>query len=271
MKLAVLVTEYPKTTETFILRDLMTFIDAGVDLRLYHITPFRKAEILHDFARPTRARARHIPLAGAAALRALGRHPGLGARHGATIVRRLWAEPLILAKSLAMVPQSLALADELADWGAEHIHAEFAGHPATAAWIANAVTGIPYSVSCRAHDIFRTQRLLREKLGMAAAVRTVSDFARRFVLERVAGLDPAAVSVIHSSVDTAALRPLGPPPAAPFHILYVGSLQPRKGVDILLDALAGLDVPNWRATIAGDGPIAARWKRSLKKEACPVG
>lgn len=258
MRLAIIVTEYPKTTETFILRDVMAFLGAGVDLRLYHLAPFRRAEILHDFAAPTRALARHAGLLTWRALGAAARRPGQTAARAARIIRDQAPEPLLMVKSLALLPQASAIGDELAAWGADHVHAEFAGHPATAAWIIHHRTGIPYSVSCRAHDIFRSQRLLAPKLGDAAVVRTVSNYARRFVLDHVRGLDPGRVEVIHSSVDLAAIPLMDPPPQAPFHILYVGALQMRKGVDVLLRALAGLAVPDWCATLAGDGPERAR-------------
>jgi len=68
MRLAVIVTEYPKTTETFILRDLMAFLEAGAALRLYHLAPFRHREIPHDFAAPTLALARSGPALARAGL-----------------------------------------------------------------------------------------------------------------------------------------------------------------------------------------------------------
>lgn len=258
MKLAILVTEYPKTTETFILRDIMTFLQAGAEVRIYHLAPFRHREILHDFAAPTKALARHHAPLGRRAIGGVMRHLGAGALRAAAIIRAQAAEPVLMAKSLSLVPSASAIADDLVAWGADHVHAEFAGHPATAAWIIHKITALPYSVSCRAHDIFRTQRLLAEKLQGAAFVRTVSNFARDFLRDRVPGLDMLRVEVIHSSVDLTSIPALGPPKTDPFHILYVGSLQLRKGVDVLLHALAQLDIGPWQCTLAGDGPERAK-------------
>lgn len=257
MRLAVIVTEYPKFTETFILRDLMKFIEYGAELRLFHLAPFNRDEMLHDFAAPTRELARHPdPFRTRTLGAALGRS-GSVARSAVQIVQRQWGEPVLMAKSLGLTLSASAIAREIADWGADHIHAEFAGHPATAAWVTHRMTGIPYSVSCRAHDIFRTQALLAEKLNGASFVRTVSNYAKSFLLERVPGLDPARMEVIHSSVDVDTIPKLAPCPDTPFHILYVGSLQQRKGVDILLEALAGLTFSDWRCSIVGDGPDRA--------------
>lgn len=260
MRLAVIVTEYPKTTETFIYRDLLAFLEAGTEVRLYPLAPLRHSEILHEFARPTMAMLRNIPPFGGTALGAARRalRSRVLGRQLRAIVAEQAREPVILVKSLGLVPKSLAIGEDAAAWGADHIHAEFAGHPATAAWIAGRATGIPYSISCRAHDIFRTQRLLGPKFADAVAARTVSKFARRFLLDSVPDLDPAKLTVIHSSVDVELLTPLPPAPTTPFTIAYVGSLQPRKGVDVLLRALARLSFGDWRCEIVGGGAEQAR-------------
>ncbi|MCD4737033.1 MAG: glycosyltransferase [Bacteroidales bacterium] len=42
---------------------------------------------------------------------------------------------------------------------------------------------------------------------------------------------------------------------SPFKLLFVGSLIPRKGLDVLLKALAGINSQaSWTLTVAGDGP-----------------
>ncbi|QNE32098.1 glycosyltransferase family 4 protein [Sphingomonas sp. NBWT7] len=259
-KLAVIVTEFPKSTETFIYRDLVTFLEAGVELRLYHVAPYRAQQTLHGFARPLAARAVDLGFwQPAALLRALARRPRavIGG-----IARMLWAyraHPKIAAKSIALVPKALAIADDARTWGATHVHAEFAGHPATAAWLGHRAGGAPYSVSCRAHDLFRTQALLGDKLGEAQAVRTVSDFGRAFLQRTVPGMAARDIQVIHSSVDVARISPVETPPSTtPFHILYVGALEPKKGVGHLLDALviAGNRLGDWRCTLIGHGPDA---------------
>jgi glycosyltransferase involved in cell wall biosynthesis len=258
MRLAVIVTEYPKFTETFILRDVMKFLEFGAEVRLYHLSPFNQSEVLHEFARPTREIARHVGLVNGLNLtrfaaqlpRLVGPLASIGAQQG--------RKPVLAGKSAVVSVAASAIARELAIWGADHIHAEFAGHPATAAWVIHRLTGIPFSVSCRAHDIFRTQRLLAEKLGAAAFVRTISRYGRDFLVENVRGLRADDIQVIHSSVDVDNIPRLGPPPReAGFHIVYVGSLQMRKGVDLLLRALAALDIPDWHCSLAGDGPERA--------------
>ncbi|TKD51032.1 glycosyltransferase family 4 protein [Sphingomonas baiyangensis] len=271
MKLAVIVTEFPKATETFIYRDLMQFRAQGAEIRLYHIAPRRRGQPLHGFAQPLADCAVDPGFVRPDALAmAIARHPAALARTVADIVRAYRPHPRILAKSLALVPKALAIAADARAWGASHVHAEFAGHPATAAWIGRRTGGLPYSVSCRAHDIFRTQALLPEKLGAAQAVRTVSAFGAVFLREKVAGMAARDIHVIHSSIDTARIEPVAVPPSRdPFRILYVGALEPKKGVGHLLDALSAIAarLGDWRCELIGHGPDAD----ALKAKAAALG
>lgn len=270
MKLAVIVTEYPKSTETFIYRDLLAFHEAGCEVVLYHLAPFRHDQPLHAFAAPTRDWVRDIGFVRPGAVVRALRRPLAVAAAVARMTAAYARHPKLLAKSLALVPKALAIAEDARAQGCTHVHAEFAGHPATAAWLGHRAGGLPYSVSCRAHDIFRTQALLAEKLGEAQAVRTVSAFGATFLRARVAGMATRDIHVIHSSVPVARIAPVETLPAtAPFRILYVGALEPKKGVEHLLTALArvGGDLGDWHLDAIGHGPSAA----ALKAQAAALG
>ena len=273
MKLIVIVTEYPKATETFIYRDLLKFAELGAKIELHHVAPFRRGQTLHRFAEPTRAWARYTPFLGRAALGAVVRgvatKPLVLARAAAEILGAYRREPKLCLKSLALIPKALAMAEHAKREGFQHIHAEFAGHPATLAWLMHRFGGPAYSVSCRAHDIFRTQSLLGRKLGEARAVRTVSGFGRAFLREQVAGMENKPIHVIHSSVDLASLAPQEPPPPSQYRILFVGALEAKKGVEHLLRALALADerLGDWQCELAGDGPL----REALEQQARTLG
>jgi glycosyltransferase involved in cell wall biosynthesis len=63
----------------------------------------------------------------------------------------------------------------------------------------------------------------------------------------------------------AAIAPEGDPPpvrrttSRPFRLLFTGRLVERKGVDVLLRALALLAARDVRLAVVGDGPLRARW------------
>jgi glycosyltransferase involved in cell wall biosynthesis len=258
VKIALIVTEFPSTTETFIMRDMIKFLEYGHDVRLYHLLPFNKKATLHDFARITVNSAHTAPFLSIPVIReAFHTFKSQSATIGQTLldlIKTSWRNPEVLFKSLAILPKSILFARQLNDWGADHIHGEFAGHPTTSAWIISRLTGIGYSASCRAHDIFINQTLLGLTLKEASAIRTISRYNIDFLHRHVPALRNKPMTVIHSSVDLSKIIRVKRNRSKIFTILYVGSLEPRKGVDDLLHALTGFSTPNgWELHIIGDG------------------
>lgn len=96
--------------------------------------------------------------------------------------------------------------------------------------------------------------VLRRTLARADHVVVLGEHWRRFVIEEIA-LPPGRVSVVANGVPapTPAPRPAGPP-----RLLFLGRLEPRKGVAELIDALGApaLRARDWSATLAGDGDPA---------------
>lgn len=272
MRIAIIVTDFPKVTETFILRDLVNFNQHGHEVRIYHLTAFRRHEVVHEFAKESLGWAHYEPyILGIRTIGALAKNligsPGCLFRIAGDIMRAYRNEPEWLIKSLLIIPKCLAISEDIKQWNAGHVHAEFATHPATTAWINHRLTGIPYSVSCHAHDIFLTQSLLKQKLGEAAFVRTVSKFNQRFLEERVEGLAGKQVEVIHVSVDSSNIKPFEKTKGDHFQVLYVGSLEERKGVNFLIEALARLNTKtkDWCCKVIGDGPEHERLKELTRQ------
>ena len=272
MKLLVVVSEFPKITETFAIANVLHYLSQGHDARVFHLKPFRHHEIVHEEARKVIEGGFTFPwLWGESFVALIGtifRHPLRLSRVLARMIGAFWREPKRLGESLAIVPKSLALGRYAKANGVAHIHAEFATHPATAAWIASEVFGIPFSFSAHMYDIFVSQSLLAEKSRKAAFVRTISDFNRDF-LSKIRGFDAGKIALVRCGVD-----PLRFPPRVQneekrqpaVNITYVGSLQPRKGVDVLLRALARIkDRDDWHLTVLGGGGEEGRLKDIANK------
>ncbi|MEZ6233642.1 MAG: glycosyltransferase [Phycisphaerales bacterium] len=157
------------------------------------------------------------------------------------------------------------------------IHAHMAHVPATIAMYAARHLDIPFSFTGHANDIFPNRSLLRTKLRRAAFVACISEWHQRFYhdlsgvpLDRLPVIrcgvdvpDATATEARNRATDLRSPRSKSVPPTdgpPPFHILAVGRLIPKKGFDILLDAVALLQTrrPDLAArlniTIVGDGP-----------------
>lgn len=128
----------------------------------------------------------------------------------------------------------------------------------------NGLFGYKTVLSAHGTDILKPapawRDLLPDFLGRADAVTVVS----RNLADRVLsypGVDPAKVHVIPNGIDCGFWSPGedGVPPAqAPPTIVAVGRLEPVKGFDLLLQALAAVRrvVPDARLCIVGDGRLA---------------
>lgn len=75
------------------------------------------------------------------------------------------------------------------------------------------------------------------------------------------GVSPAAVEVVHPATDPVPLTPAERAPG-PLRLVCVATLTHRKGHDLLLDALAGLDVP-WTLELLGGDRYEPDWARSI--------
>jgi glycosyltransferase involved in cell wall biosynthesis len=211
-----------------------------------------------------------LPLAGAAtfalAARAIARRPVRAFGTIATLLRERYPWRVKL-KNLAVVPKGLAVAEIARARRLEHVHAYWLSTPATVAWIAARVAGIPFSATAHRWDVYEDNMAAR-KLRDAAFVRTISERGRRDLLARTGG-DPAKVSVVRLGVE---LPAAGRVPVVagdswgrlgeagrPLRILCAAALVPVKGHAVLLQAverLSGLGL-KFVLTLAGDGPERA--------------
>lgn len=254
----IIVSDFPKVTETFALLNALHYSEAGHPVSIFHLKPFRDAELVHDHARPIIEQGFTFGWLDGQSLRgliwALSRPRALFGALG-HIARAFWTEPKRLMASLALVPKTCAMARRAQETGVDHIHAEFAGYPATSAWVTSQLTGIPFSFSAHAHDIFLTQNLLSHKAQHAEFVRSISNFNIDF-LSALSDFPADKLRLLRCGVklmDDVPL-PAGPTGQIPLRILFVGALLPRKGVDVLLHACAGLSARiNWQLDVIGDG------------------
>ena len=165
------------------------------------------------------------------------------------------------------------LARELVRRGVTHVHAHFGFVPSTVTWLASRLTGIPYSVSVHAWDIFVNRSMLPEKLLSARRVITCTEYARSWLLGRYPALDPARVICVHHGLDLEE-HPARPAPGGDvFNVLAVGRLVPKKGFTHLLEAFARARAaleragpgPTLTLTVVGEGPGRVELERTARK------
>ncbi|HVR70440.1 MAG TPA: glycosyltransferase [Vicinamibacteria bacterium] len=265
---AVLLSRFPLVTETFILREVIEMERQGQPVRLVPLIREAPATV-HPEALPWMRRALYTPLLSLAILaanaRAVRRDPSLYARLLGRVLLGSAGSPHLFARTLALFPKCVYLAERLRQEGIAHVHAHFATHPALAALVISTLARIPYSVTVHAHDIFVRRALLPEKLEAASFVRAISRFNRDFLAARYPEL-AGKIEVIHTGIDPAgyaAALPAGP--AEVSTLLCVAALKPYKGLSVLVEACRRLrnDGVAFRCELVGEGPERARLQSEI--------
>jgi glycosyltransferase involved in cell wall biosynthesis len=135
------------------------------------------------------------------------------------------------------------------------IHAHFAHDPALVALLAHRLTGVPFSITAHARDLYGIPvDTLAARTDAAAAVVTCCRANADYLRDTV-GASPV---LVHHGVDVETYRPVPSGPGADVPtILSVGRLVEKKGFDDLLAALALLrdEGRRFRCAIYGDGPL----------------
>jgi glycosyltransferase involved in cell wall biosynthesis len=144
--------------------------------------------------------------------------------------------------------------------GVEHIHVHHGYLGSWIAMVAARLLGVEFSMTLHGSDLLLHGRYLDTKLENCAFCLTISDYNRRYILERYPDLDADKVIVARLGVEDSEPATLRAPRAQtkgdPFAILAVGRLHAVKDHAFLVRACAQLqtqDVP-FACWIVGDGP-----------------
>lgn len=275
LRVAYVMSRFPKISETFILYEMEEVADAGVDVHLWPLLRER-GEVVHPEARRWMARANYQPFVSpaiiAANLRMLARRPRsyLGALLAMLV--GTWGSANFFIGGLGIFPKVVRAAQEMERAGVQHVHCHFASHPALAGFLVRRLTGIPFSFTAHGSDLHVDRHMLPRKVAEASFVVAVSDDNRRLIVEECDG-DPTAedkVIVLHCGVDTTVFQPVERDDrGGPLELLCVGTIHEVKGQSHLLSATRRLidEGEDVRVTFIGDGP----GEQDLRRRSADLG
>jgi glycosyltransferase involved in cell wall biosynthesis len=258
-KVAYILSRFPKVSETFILREIIALQDKGVEIELYPLV-LEKQAVVHPEAKPWVEKLHYFSWVSVdvfgANIRSFSRAPfGYIKLWGRTMFGNV-SNPKFLVRALVIFPKAVRMAEEMQKQGIQHIHAHFATHPALAAWIIHNLTGISYSITVHAHDIYVTQTMLGTKLEKASFIIAISEFNRLFLSQHLGEEIKNKIQIVHCGINPAMYA--GGDKASlneQFYIKSIGSLQDYKGMRYLIKACALLverDIP-FECEIIGEG------------------
>lgn len=262
MKIGYVAKMFPRLSETFVLNEILELERQGAEVVVFSAKKPNEGQFHPQLAR---LKARVLYLEDLDAKKwahwISANWDGLGGH-----ADRIWdlvhgaladADP----GRVELVWQAAWLAGRAADLGVDHLHAHFATLPAMLAHLAHQVSGIPYSFTAHAKDIFvyaPEETRLGELIEHAEFMVTVTEFNRRHLLNLLPGVDADKIVVVHNGIDLESFQPASFEGRDPRHILAVGRLVPKKGFHDLLDACQELRERGieFRCTVAGGGSEA---------------
>lgn len=244
--------KFPRLSETFILSEILGLERHDVEVSV-HSLRLPDDGRFHGELRRLRATVDYLPAFGQASV-----YAALRATKG-PLPERLFhfLGRLPENKRGGLLVQALQLADTVRRQRLDHLHAHFMTIAAHTAYAVHLLTGVSFSVTAHAKDIFRhtvDREVFREVAAAAVGIVTVSDDNRRFIREQLLGSDPQGKVVrVYNGIALDEIEPRTNG-AAPL-VLAVGRLVEKKGFHVLLQALgrlarAGVPV---RAEIVGEG------------------
>ncbi len=267
---------YPRLSETFIAQEISALERRGLKIlivSLRHPTDARRHPVHEEIRASILYLPEYLLLEPLRVMRAW-----LHVRRMPTYIaaRSLWLRDLVrdpTPNRMRRFGQALVLANELPP-DVKHLHAHFLHTPASVARYAALLTGLAWTGSAHAKDIWTTPEWeKREKLASCEwlVTCTATNHAHLAALapqRRVElvyhGLDLSRFSAVERSK----AEKNGSDAANPVLILSVGRLVEKKGTDVLLEALAQLPANlHWRLLHAGGGPL----KHRLAKRAHALG
>jgi glycosyltransferase involved in cell wall biosynthesis len=267
-RLGYLVKAFPRVSETFILNEVLELERQGFDMRIYSmIDPPER--LRHEAFQQVRSPITYLP------------NPLWRSIHRvvADHVRQIWSNPrgyfTALRRALSVrdfelverFTQAGCLARRLQRDGITHLHAGFVHSPGSVAWLASAMTGLPFSLASHAKDLYHSpQTLLRKKLTAARVVFTCTRYNVPH-LKRLADGDPIRVRHAYHGTDLSRFQ-FGPyAQSRPPVVLAVARLVEKKGLDTLIRACARLRDRgrDFRCHIVGDGQLKNSLAELIRK------
>ncbi len=255
--------KFPVLSETFILNELLALEEYGAPLHVISLERPNDPRF-HDGLPKLKARVAYLP--GLGDLRRyvrihwrLARSKSVGRRYRRTL---FYALTRVKDRPFLRFVQAGFVANEVRRLKLRHLHVHFAHYPTTVALLASKMTGVPFSFTAHATDIFKHEidkKALARKVSAARFVVTVSEFNRDY-LRSLSSAPASKIVLVRNGIDLARFSPNGLPPGSPFGLLCVARLVEKKGLPVLIEACRILRDQglSFRCEIIGKGRLRSQ-------------
>ena len=237
---------YPRISETFISNEIRLLEKLGFAIHLFSMRQPRE-NFTHDSVKKIRATVDYLPETLIKPLPRLLYHN----LHLAAKKPRIYGIALKTAYRRFLRTRKSATLKHLLQAGylvqrllperrVTHLHAHFAHSPTSVAMFSSRLTGLPFSFTAHAKDIYTSDpRQIREKIALARFVVTCTEYNRK----HLQGLSDGNATPIHRNyhgidVELFSSNDEMPKiPVKPFQILTIARLTAKKGLPTIYQAL----------------------------------
>ena len=272
-----LLRSYPRLSQTFILNEILALEKIGVAIQIFALTDPHEKVIQKQVsqirapvhymdeamqARPWRQIVReHLEVASLhfigylRAVSYIATHPKIDKGYTASNRWECFFQAVRLIHGLILEERRIGKK-------IDHLHAHFAHDPTLIAYLVNYITGLPFSFTAHARDLYQVPNdVLTDRIRKASAVITCCG-ANIEYLNQIASSYKSKFSLIYHGVnlkDFQLATNIGTSARSEIPIiLSVGRLVEKKGFQDLFQALLMVKErgQRFRCTIYGDGPLS---------------
>lgn len=266
---------YPRLSETFIAQEIRGLELEGLDVRIVSLRQPYDATT-HPIHAEIEAPVSYLPeYLHNAPLRVLVSWWKVRGKPGYREALSSWVQDLkrdLTRNRVRRFGQALVMAAELPE-EVSRLHAHFIHTPASVTRYASQITGLPWTCSAHAKDIWTSPDWeLREKMDSTGWVSVCTKYGADHL--RKLSAVPEKVRLIYHGIDlnrfAAAPKRVGRSDGStqdnPVQLITVGRAVEKKGIDTLLDALALLPSNlHWQWTHIGGGELLPKLKTRARK------
>jgi colanic acid/amylovoran biosynthesis glycosyltransferase len=266
---------YPRYSETFVVNEILAHEAAGLNIEIFALRPPSDTHFQNIISQ-VRASVTYIrkPIQGRVSESLNSLAPTAACyfwaelQEASKVIPDFWSKLAVAQGEQAnTVYQAAWLAREARLKGITHFHAHFGTVATSVARLASHFTGIPYTFTAHAKDIFHESvefEDMQRKLQDAATVVTVSDYNLNY-LQKNYGVAAKEVQRIYNGLDLRQLQYSSPAERPPL-IISVGRLIEKKGLSVLIDACAILKQKNYefQCQIVGAGSLEPALRQQIQ-------
>jgi colanic acid/amylovoran biosynthesis glycosyltransferase len=268
-KVGYILRKFPVLSETFVLNEILELEAQGVEVHIFSAERPNDPRF-HKNLHLLKAHVTYLP--DLLKMKSLWRHRKKAAANFPKGFRQALGYVLKHPKPslLFRLLQSCYVCNTARKERITHFHAHFATRATTLAFLCSMISGIPYSFTAHAVDIFKDslcKKALSRKIDFANFIVTVSEYNKNYLSTHF-GHSAEKILKIYNGIDLKVFHPKIKKEGDPFTFVCVARFVEKKGHKVLVDACEILKDQgiNFRCWMVGKGKLETDIRNAITRK-----